>query len=100
MAGAFAHACDRGLMILVRKVQRRYRGLVVVDGTKPVASRRQQIAPAARVIAALMTRVGGLLSLAVPGMIVGEIDAACGGETLGNGRPAFLRRANEPRELD
>src|SRR5882724_3366357 len=100
LAGAFAHAFDRGLTILVREIERRRRGLIVADRPKPVASRRQHTPVAESVIGAPAARIGGLLPLGVPGLIVGKTDAACGSETLGDRCPAFLRRAQQARELD
>jgi hypothetical protein len=51
-------------------VEWKCRRLIVVDGTQPIAFRRQRVAFAQRRVAALAVRVRDTLPFPVPGMIV------------------------------
>src|SRR6201995_5439000 len=53
-----------------------------------------------RSVAALMARVGPTTPLAIPGMIVGRIDAPRHETAFRNRRAAFLCSPQQPRELD
>ena len=99
-ARAAAHAGDRGLTIRVVAIQQKDRGLVIADGPQPIAPGRRHMAASARSVAALVARVRQALPRAIPGMIVGRVDAARRETAFGDRRAALLRNAQQPRELD
>ena len=88
--GAAAHTRNCGLLPVVRGIEGVRGGLIVVDGTKPVALRGQDIAADEGGITALMADIGRRFPFAVPVILILRVDPTCREQAFGNGRAAFL----------
>ncbi len=97
--GAFAHRRYRGPLLVRRKVEGIGGRRIVVEGTQPVVPRRNQIAPGKRRKGPVVVGIGGLRPFLVPGIVVGEVDTACGEPAFGNRRAALLGCRQQPHEL-
>src|SRR6516164_1406389 len=96
---AFAHVGERGPGGIAAR-QGNNGGLVIVDGTKPVASRGDVVSAAERGIAALLVAIGNCLPFTVPGVVVSDPDPARAEQTFGNSRATVLSCRQKLRQLN
>src|SRR3954453_16687776 len=97
---ACPHGPKHALQLLVGRTEMKRRGLIVIDGSKPVTLCCQEITAVEGGIGALMAGVGHPSPFPIPGVLIPWIYPACGKEAFGSGRTALLSRSQQPHKLE
>jgi len=99
VAGAALHPRHHQLTALVAAIQMLRCGLIIADGTQPIALRGPAVATVQRAVAALMAGIGGLLPFKIPAVLVAWIDPARGAQAFGHRGAAILSRRQQPNQV-